>query len=83
MGKSYHGRPHSKQSVNTRAATAQCAVQTLLPYVKSGQLVAIAVGEPQRMPSLPDLPTVAELCQASTRQRGRVSLSLPGRRRRS
>jgi tripartite-type tricarboxylate transporter receptor subunit TctC len=35
-------------------------VQTLLPYVKSGQLNAIAVGEPQRMPSLPDLPTVAE-----------------------
>ena len=35
-------------------------VQTLLPYVKSGQLNALAVGEPQRMPSLPDLPTVAE-----------------------
>jgi tripartite-type tricarboxylate transporter receptor subunit TctC len=35
-------------------------VQTLLPYVKSGQLKALAVGEPQRMPSLPDLPTVAE-----------------------
>jgi tripartite-type tricarboxylate transporter receptor subunit TctC len=35
-------------------------VQTLLPYVKSGQLIAVAVGEPQRMPSLPDLPTVAE-----------------------
>ena len=35
-------------------------VQTLLPYVKSGQLVAIAVGEPQRIASLPDLPTVAE-----------------------
>jgi len=35
-------------------------VQTLLPYVKSGQLVAIAVAEPRRMPSLPDVPTVAE-----------------------
>jgi tripartite-type tricarboxylate transporter receptor subunit TctC len=35
-------------------------VQTLLPYVKSGQLNAIAIGEPQRMPSLHDLPTVAE-----------------------
>jgi tripartite-type tricarboxylate transporter receptor subunit TctC len=35
-------------------------VQTLLPYVKSGQLNAIAVGEPQRIASLPDLPTVAE-----------------------
>jgi tripartite-type tricarboxylate transporter receptor subunit TctC len=35
-------------------------VQTLLPYVKSGQLVAIAIGEPQRMQSLPDVPTVSE-----------------------
>src|SRR5450756_395661 len=35
-------------------------VQTLLPYVKSGQLNAIAVGEPQRIASLSDLPTVAE-----------------------
>src|ERR1019366_4821356 len=35
-------------------------VQTLLPYVKSGQLNAIAVGEPKRIASLPDLPTVAE-----------------------
>jgi tripartite-type tricarboxylate transporter receptor subunit TctC len=35
-------------------------VQTLLPYVKSGQLVALAIGEPQRMPSLPDVPTVSE-----------------------
>lgn len=34
--------------------------QTLLPHVKSGNLIAIGVGEPQRMPSLPDLPTVAE-----------------------
>ena len=35
-------------------------VQTLLPYVKSGQLVAIAIGEPQRMPGLPNVPTVSE-----------------------
>jgi tripartite-type tricarboxylate transporter receptor subunit TctC len=40
--------------------TAFIPVQTLLPYVKSGQLVAIAVAEPQRMPILPDVPTVAE-----------------------
>jgi tripartite-type tricarboxylate transporter receptor subunit TctC len=35
-------------------------VQTLLPYVKSGQLVALAIGESQRIPSLPDVPTVSE-----------------------
>jgi tripartite-type tricarboxylate transporter receptor subunit TctC len=35
-------------------------VQTLLPHVQSGKLVALAVAEPQRMPQLPDLPAVAE-----------------------
>ena len=35
-------------------------VQTLLQNVKAGQLRALAVAEPQRMPVLPDLPTVAE-----------------------
>src|SRR5438477_7920292 len=35
-------------------------VQTLLQTVQSGQLVAVAVAEPKRMPALPDLPAVAE-----------------------
>jgi len=35
-------------------------VQTLLQNVQAGQLVALAVAEPKRMPALPDLPTVAE-----------------------
>ena len=35
-------------------------VQTLLPHVQSGKLVALAVAEPQRIPQLPDLPAVAE-----------------------
>ena len=35
-------------------------VQTLLQTVQSGQLVALAVAEPKRMPALPDLPAVAE-----------------------
>src|SRR5215510_13784710 len=35
-------------------------VQTLLQNVQSGQLRALAVAEPQRMPALPDLPAVAE-----------------------
>jgi tripartite-type tricarboxylate transporter receptor subunit TctC len=32
----------------------------LLPYIKSGRLRALATGTPQRLPSLPDIPTVAE-----------------------
>ena len=35
-------------------------VQTVLQNVKSGQMVALAVAEPKRMPALPDIPAVAE-----------------------
>jgi tripartite-type tricarboxylate transporter receptor subunit TctC len=35
-------------------------VQTLLQNVRGGKLRALAVAEPQRMPALPEVPTVAE-----------------------
>jgi tripartite-type tricarboxylate transporter receptor subunit TctC len=35
-------------------------VQVLLPHVQAGQLIGIAIGDPKRLPSLPDVPTVAE-----------------------
>jgi tripartite-type tricarboxylate transporter receptor subunit TctC len=39
-------------------------VQTLLQNVRAGQLRALAVAEPQRVPALPDVPTVAETVPA-------------------
>jgi tripartite-type tricarboxylate transporter receptor subunit TctC len=33
----------------------------MLPHIKSGKLRAIAVGTPERIRSLPDVPTVAEM----------------------
>jgi tripartite-type tricarboxylate transporter receptor subunit TctC len=36
------------------------SLAALTPYIKSGQLRALAVAYPQRAPSLPDVPTIAE-----------------------
>ena len=35
-------------------------VQTTLPYVKQGKLVALGIGEARRMESLPNIPAIAE-----------------------
>ena len=36
------------------------SIPSVLPHVKQGQLNAIAVGSAKRVPSLPDIPTIAE-----------------------
>jgi tripartite-type tricarboxylate transporter receptor subunit TctC len=35
-------------------------VATALEHVRAGRLVALAIGEPQRLPALPDVPAIAE-----------------------
>ncbi len=46
-------------SNTTEAASA--GVPPFLPHMKSGRIRALAIGSAQRIPLLPDLPTVAEL----------------------
>ncbi len=44
-----------------RTQASSAGLPALLPFIKSGKLRAIAVGTPQRLPALPDVPTVAEM----------------------
>ena len=41
-----------------------------LPLVEAGNLKLLAVASPQRLPSLPDVPTIAETCRGSRRWPG-------------
>jgi tripartite-type tricarboxylate transporter receptor subunit TctC len=43
-----------------RTQAFSAGTPALLSYIRSGKLRAIATGTPQRLPSLPDVPTVAE-----------------------
>lgn len=44
-----------------RTQASSAGLPALLPHIRSGKLRAIAVGTPQRLPALPDVPTVAEM----------------------
>jgi tripartite-type tricarboxylate transporter receptor subunit TctC len=44
-----------------RTQATSAGLPALVPHIKSGKLKAIAVGTPQRLPALPDVPTVAEM----------------------
>ena len=44
-----------------RTQASSAGLPALLPHIRSGKLHAIAVGTAQRLPALPDVPTVAEL----------------------
>jgi tripartite-type tricarboxylate transporter receptor subunit TctC len=44
-----------------RTQASSAGLPALLPHIKSGKLRAIAVGTAQRLPALPDVPTVAEM----------------------
>lgn len=44
-----------------RTQASSAGLPALMPHIRSGKLRAIAVGTPQRLPALPDVPTVAEM----------------------
>lgn len=43
-----------------RTDAASAGLPPFLPHLKSGKLVALAVGSSERLPLIPDVPTVAE-----------------------
>ena len=52
--------PQLQDLLGGRTDASAAGVPALLQHIKSGKLRAIAVGNPQRIPALPDVPTVAE-----------------------
>lgn len=52
--------PNLVDLVAGRTHATSAGTPALMPHVKAGKLRVIAVGSPQRLPTLPDAPTVAE-----------------------
>jgi len=50
---------------------------TLTPHIRTGRLRPLAVGAPSRLPSLPDVPTLAELGYASANLSSRFGIFAP------
>ena len=53
--------PMLQDLLGGRIEATNAGAPALLPHVRSGKLKAIAVGATQRIPALPDVPTVAEM----------------------
>lgn len=53
--------PQLTDLIAGRTQASSAGLPALAPHIKSGKLRAIAVGTPQRIPALPDVPTVAEM----------------------
>src|SRR5919198_1040565 len=53
--------PQLQDLLGGRIQAASAGTPALLPHIKSGKLRPLAVGTRERIPALPDVPTVAEL----------------------
>jgi tripartite-type tricarboxylate transporter receptor subunit TctC len=57
----YKGAAASQAALLSREVLVTFDTLTAVPQIKAGRLRALAVTSPERVPSLPDVPTVAEL----------------------
>jgi tripartite-type tricarboxylate transporter receptor subunit TctC len=53
--------PQLQDLLAARIEATSAGTPALLPHIKSGKLRALAIGTRERIPALPDIPTVAEL----------------------
>ena len=53
--------PQLQDLLGGRIQAASAGTPALLPHIKSGKVRALAVGTRERIPALPDVPTVAEM----------------------
>ena len=53
--------PQLQDLLTCRTEASSAGAPALMGHIKAGKLRPIAVGTPQRIPSLPDVPTVAEM----------------------
>ena len=53
--------PQLQDLLAGRTEASSAGAPAMMPHIKSGKLRAIAVGTPERIRSLPDVPTVAEM----------------------
>jgi tripartite-type tricarboxylate transporter receptor subunit TctC len=71
--------PNVTDLIAGRTQATSAGTPPLLPHVKTGKLRVIAVGTPQRLKSLPDVPTVAEQGYPGFETSQWYGLNAPGR----
>jgi len=71
--------PNLVDLVAGRTQATSAGTPPLMPHVKSGKLRVIGVGSPKRLPSIPDVPTIAEQGYAGFETSQWYGLSAPAK----
>jgi tripartite-type tricarboxylate transporter receptor subunit TctC len=76
----YKGTPESLTDVlSGRVDYCFCPIGNVIPMVKDGRLLALAVSSPRRTSGLPDVPTTEEAGVANSAQPFWVGMGVPGK----